>query len=71
MATDETRPAPPVFAAHESPEMLTTEIGGMLLLLNVAVHLGHYGDFTSPRETGIALSPWDWLAVIGRYPNVA
>jgi hypothetical protein len=67
MATDEMRPPPPVFAASEHPEMITTEIGGILLLLNVAIHLGHYGDFTSPRQAGIALSPWDWLALIGRY----
>jgi hypothetical protein len=31
----------------------------------VALALGLYGDFTRPREPGIALSPWDWLAFVG------
>lgn len=45
---------------------VTTDRGGLLFLLNAALALGLWGDFTSPRETGLALSPWDWLARIGR-----
>jgi hypothetical protein len=43
-----------------------TRFGGILYLLNVALALGLYGDFTQPRAPGITLSPWDWLALIGR-----
>jgi hypothetical protein len=43
-----------------------TAFGGIFYLLNVALALGLYGDFTQPRAPGIELSPWDWLALIGR-----
>jgi hypothetical protein len=51
-----------------SPQLDTvhSELGGLFYLLNVALHLGHYGDFTTPVEPGLTLSPWDWVAVIGR-----
>lgn len=65
-AADDTPPSPLV-SPRTPHESLTTEIGGILLLLNIAVHLGHYGDFTSPQQSGIVLSPWDWLALVGRY----
>ncbi|MBX3630771.1 MAG: hypothetical protein KF908_12875 [Nitrosomonas sp.] len=56
--------------AGESAELLLsvteTRYGGIFYLLNVALALGLYGDFTQPRNPGIALSPWDWLALIGR-----
>ncbi len=42
-----------------------TEFGGIFYLLNAALALGLYGDFTMPRAPGIALSPWDWLALVG------
>ena len=45
---------------------IETQFGGIFYLLNVALALGLYGDFTQPRTPGIALSPWDWLALIGR-----
>jgi hypothetical protein len=45
---------------------INTQFGGIFYLLNVALALELYGDFTQPRAAGIALSPWDWLALIGR-----
>ncbi len=45
---------------------INTQFGGIFYLLNVALALELYGDFTQPRTPGIALSPWDWLALIGR-----
>jgi hypothetical protein len=50
------------------PESCSVEtgFGGIFYLLNVALALGLYGDFTQPRAPGIELSPWDWLALIGR-----
>jgi len=45
---------------------IESQFAGIFYLLNVALSLGLYGDFTQPRHPGIALSPWDWLALIGR-----
>jgi hypothetical protein len=46
--------------------LVETRFGGIFYLLNAALALGLYSDFTQPRMPGIALSPWDWLALIGR-----
>ena len=43
-----------------------TDFGGLFYLLNAALSLGLYGDFTAPRTPGLALSPWDWLALVGK-----
>lgn len=57
--------APPV------PEALhvlrvRTDFGGIFYLLNAALAMGWYSDFTAPRGPNLALSPWDWLALVGR-----
>jgi len=52
---DEARPA----------ESLHTAYGGLFYLLNVALALRLYGDFTMPRHQGLSLSPWTWLARVG------
>lgn len=44
-----------------------TQFGGIFYLLNAAIATELYGDFTAPREPGISLSPWDWLALAGRF----
>jgi len=41
-----------------------TELGGFIYLLNLALYLELYGDFTQPRRPGIALDPWDFLALV-------
>jgi hypothetical protein len=43
-----------------------TQLGGIFYLLNLALFLGLYGDFTSPAAPGIPLSPWDFLALAGK-----
>jgi hypothetical protein len=48
------------------PAVVETGLGGTFYLLNLALHLGLYGDFSSPAEPGLALSPWDLLALLGR-----
>jgi hypothetical protein len=58
-------------AAYDRPELrlprtIETRFGGIFYLLNVALALGLYGDFTQPLKPGIALSPWNWLALLGR-----
>jgi hypothetical protein len=45
---------------------IDTAFGGLFYLLNAALALGLYGDFSAPRAPGLALSPWDWLALTGR-----
>lgn len=45
---------------------IDTRLGGLLYLLNVALFLDLYGDFTQPRAPGIALPPFDFVTLIGR-----
>jgi hypothetical protein len=54
-------------AAERAPGFVATRtrLGGLFHLLNVALFLGLYGDFTQPRAPGIALSPWDLLDLLG------
>lgn len=46
------------------PDPITSEWGGTLYLVNVAIALGLYGDFTTPARPGLALPLWDFLALI-------
>src|SRR5439155_1567674 len=41
---------------------IDTAFGGLFYLLNLALALELYGDFTMPAHTGIALPVWDFLA---------
>ncbi len=43
-----------------------TRFGGIFYLLNAALALGLYADFTAPRGPSLGLSPWDWLAWMGQ-----
>lgn len=45
---------------------IETRYGGLFHLVNLALFLELYGDFTSPSEPGIALSIWDFVALLGR-----
>lgn len=49
----------------DSPLTVTTDLGGVFYLANVALALGYYGDFTMPSEPGLALPVWDFLALVG------
>lgn len=44
----------------------STTLGGIFFLLNVALSLGLYGDFTQPQSDEPELSPWEWLDLIAR-----
>ena len=48
------------------PASIETEVGGVFYLLNAALRLGLYGDFTTPAQPGIELPIWDFLALAGR-----
>jgi hypothetical protein len=42
-----------------------TGLGGLFLLLPLALERGLYADFTRPAETGICLDPWRFIAMLG------
>lgn len=57
---------------HEGAEItplieadIETSLGGIFYLINLGLFLNLYGDFTSPMRPGIALSIWDFLALVG------
>jgi hypothetical protein len=43
-----------------------TRLGGVFYLINVALALGLYGDFTQPARLGLALPVWDFLCLVGQ-----
>jgi hypothetical protein len=45
---------------------LNTKLGGLFYLVNLALALGFYPDFTRPRDEGLSLSIWDFVALTGR-----
>ena len=50
-----------------APTFLHTDFGGLLFLLNAALQLGLYGDFTQPRRPQtLDCSPWRFLLASGR-----
>jgi hypothetical protein len=52
--------------AVEQASHVHTQFGGIFYLLNAALAMGLYSDFTAPRGANLRVSPWDWLALIGR-----
>ncbi len=46
--------------------LLHTRYGGLLFLLNAALQLSLYGDFTQPRQPGLDCPPWRFLLLAGR-----
>jgi hypothetical protein len=62
-------PTPTPLVLSEPPPALLelvveTQLGGVFYLLNLALFLDLYVDFTRPRERGLALDPWDLLALL-------
>jgi hypothetical protein len=51
--------------AAEAETAIVTAFGGLFYLLNLAVHLGFYSDFTTPWKHELELSIWDFVALIG------
>jgi len=47
-------------------ETVTTDWGGVFYLVNVALALELYADFTVPLQAGLALPVWDFLSLVGR-----
>lgn len=51
---------------NESVEFLhwETQYGGAFFLINLAIYLELYGDFTQPEKPGIDLPVWDFVAIL-------
>lgn len=54
-----------VESAFLAVRRIETEFGGVFYLVNFGLFAGLYEDFTSPRQTGIDLPLWDFLALFG------
>jgi hypothetical protein len=46
------------------PRPVHTRLGGVFYLLDLALYLGLYGDFTQPARPGIELDPWDFVTLL-------
>lgn len=57
-------PSPP--APYLLEACIDTKLGGLFYLINLGLYLELYGDFTSPRRPGLALSVWDFVTLVGR-----
>jgi len=51
--------------AEPLTEVVHTHWGGIFYLVNVALALGFYSDFTMPARPGLTLPLWDFLAMLG------
>jgi hypothetical protein len=50
-----------------SPDLqIETELGGLFYLINLALSLNLYGDFTTPMEPGLELPLWDFVTLLGQ-----
>ncbi|MGH2497397.1 MAG: hypothetical protein ACRDIV_22075 [Ktedonobacteraceae bacterium] len=45
---------------------IKTAFGGIFYLINLGLFLDLYGDFTTPLQPGLALSMWDFVALLGQ-----
>ena len=68
----ETPPTQTIVSAPESldPTTIETELGGLFYLINLAIFLEIYSDFTSPVEQfHDDLSIWNFVTIVGREIN--
>ncbi len=67
-APDPPAPAAIGAALAEAPPrtLLHTRHGGLVFLLNAALQLSLYGDFTQPLHKGLDCPPWRFLLLAGR-----
>lgn len=59
-------PSPSVESHGFEGVEIQTEFGGVFYLINLAIYLGYYGDFSTPQEPGIDLPLWDFLSLLAR-----
>ena len=66
----ETEPAPqPFFAELDESLTIETGLGGFFYLINLAIFLDIYSDFTSPVETFTELNIWEFVTLVGSELN--
>jgi hypothetical protein len=56
-------------AARTCEAHIETKLGGIFYLINIALFLELYGDFTMPQEPGLSLDIWDFLSLFGAELN--
>jgi hypothetical protein len=49
-----------------APQHVMTSYGGAFYLINVALSLGLYADFTAPRGPNLPIAIWDFIALVAR-----
>lgn len=47
-------------------DRIETELGGLFYLINVAISLDLYPDFTRPLDAGLSMPIWDFVEIVGR-----
>jgi hypothetical protein len=52
--------------ASEFEAQIETRFGGLFFLINLALFLDLYGDFTAPNAPCLPLPVWDFVALVGR-----
>ena len=59
-------PSQHVVETSQAPSLvpIRTQFGGLFFLLNAALHLDLYGDFSQPLRRELPISPWDLLALL-------
>jgi hypothetical protein len=50
----------------EIESQIITRFGGVFYLVNLALYLNLYNDFTSPKESGLDLNIWDFVFLLGQ-----
>jgi hypothetical protein len=66
IAEDPSTKAAPAVDRFDDELRLRSSRGGVLYLLNSALALGLYGDFTAPLRRRISLDPWDFVELMAR-----
>ncbi|MFL6227739.1 MAG: hypothetical protein ACJ741_03055 [Pyrinomonadaceae bacterium] len=64
--TDQETDARAAWREQEFEAQIETRYGGLFFLVNLALFLELYGDFTAPSAPGLPLPIWDFVALLGR-----
>jgi hypothetical protein len=52
-------------AGYDQAMAFDSQYGGLFFVLNAALQLGLYGDFSQPLQRSLTLSPWQFLHAVG------
>ncbi|MBI1762146.1 MAG: hypothetical protein HYR56_12005 [Acidobacteria bacterium] len=65
ISTAQTALPVPALTDRLTQSEIETACGGVFYLINLALALELYDDFTAPQQRGLNLPLWDWLAMLG------